>query len=65
MLSSLVESQSKVVKMVEDVSKRLGQLENVVAVLSSKGTDSVASSSSSPDEKKRLPPQLSVSSVAH
>ena len=49
--------------MVEDVSKRLGLLENVVAGLSSKGTDSVgpASSSSSPDEKKRLPPQLSVS----
>lgn len=63
MLSTLLESQNKVVKMVENVSKRLGNLENVVADLSTKASDSIgtASSSSSPEEKKRLPPQLSVS----
>lgn len=55
MLSSLLESQSNVVKMVENVSKRLGNLENVVANLSTKASDTT----SSPDEKKRLPPQLS------
>ena len=60
MFSSLLESQNK---LVENVSKRLGDLENVVAGLNTKASDSigVASSSSSPDEKKRLPPQLSVS----
>ena len=58
MLSSLLESQNKVV-----LSKRLGALENVVAGLNTKANDSVSttSCSSSPDEKKRLPPQLSVS----
>ena len=62
MLSSLVEAQSKVFKMVEDVSKRLGDLENVVSSLADKANESVGpSSSSSPEEKKRLPPQLSVS----
>ena len=62
MLSSLVEAQSKVFKMVEDVSKRLGSLENVVSNLTDKANESIGpSSSSSPDqEKKRLPPQLSV-----
>lgn len=62
MLSSLLESQNKVVKMVENVSKRLGDLENVVSVLTTKASDSVGTaSSSSPEEKKRIPPQLSVS----
>lgn len=62
MLSSLVESQSKVVKIVVDVSKWLGHLENIVK---SKGTDSVSPASlwSSPDENIWLPPQLSVSWV--
>ena len=59
MLSSLVEAQSKVFKMVENVSKRLGDLENVVSSLADKASESVGSSS--PEEKKRLPPQLSVS----
>ena len=63
MLSSLLESQNKVVKMVENVSKRLDALENVVAGLNTKASDSVSttSCSSSPDEKKRFPTQLSVS----
>ena len=41
MLSSLVEAQSKVFKIVENVSKRLGDLENVVSGLADKGTESV------------------------
>ena len=63
MLSSLLESQNKVVKMVEDVSKRLGALENVVAGLNTKASDitSTTPCSSSPYERKRLPSQLSVS----
>ena len=63
LLSSLLESQNKVVKMVEDVLKRLGALENVVAGLNTKASDSASttSCSSSPDERKRLPSQLSVS----
>ena len=63
MLSSLLESQNKVLRMVENVSKRLGTLENVVADLSTKASESFTSTSSgcSPEEKKRLPPQLSVS----
>lgn len=62
MLSTLQESQDKVVKMMENVSKRLGNLENV-GDLSTKASDSVrtAPSSSSPEEKKLLPPQLSLS----
>ena len=60
MLSSLLESQNKVVKMVEDVSKRLGALENVVAGLNTKASNgaSTTSCSSSPDERKRLPSQF-------
>ena len=45
--------------MVENVSKRLGDLENIVACLSTKVNNSIPSSS--PEEKKRIPPQLSVS----
>ena len=41
----LVEAQSKVFKMIGNVSKRLGDLENVVSGLAHKGTESVGSSS--------------------
>ena len=47
--------------MVENVSKRLDDLENIVACLSTKVNNSVGTPSSSPEEKKRIPPQLSVS----
>ena len=62
MLSTLQESQNRVFNLVESVSKRLGRLENVVADLCTKTNESGGViSSSSPEEKNRLPSSLSVS----
>ena len=62
MLSTLQESQNRVFNLVETVSKRLGRLENVVADLCTKTNENGGViSSSSPEEKKRLPSSLSVS----
>ena len=57
MLATLLDSQNKVVKMVESVSKRMTDLESIVTGLTYKLTEnnSLPSSSSSPDERRRLP----------
>ena len=59
-LASLVESQKQLMVMFKDVAQRIGTLENTVASLKSQA-DSGPSSSSSPEEKKRIPSQLTVS----
>ena len=63
MLATLLNSQNRVVKMVESVSKRMTNLESTVTGLTSKLTEnnSLPSSSSDRDERRRLPQQLSVS----
>lgn len=58
MLSSLFENQGKMIKMDQDISKRLGDLENIVCDLADKASDSVGPSSCSPEGKKRFPPQF-------
>ena len=58
-LASLVESQKQLMVMFKDVAQRIGTLESTVASLKSQA-DSGPSSSSSPEEKKRIPSQLTV-----
>ena len=59
LLSSVVESQKKVMALVEGVSCRITELEKVVTNMNAKSAESVSTSST--EGKKRLPPQLSVS----
>jgi hypothetical protein len=59
LLSSVVETQKKEMALVENVSSRLSELERVVSI---SVLNSAERSSTSPEEKKRLPPQLSVCS---
>ena len=61
-LASLVESQKQLMAMFKDVTQRIGTLENTVKSLKSVA-DSVPSSSSSPEGKKRIPSQLTVRTI--
>ena len=60
----LIESQTKMMSMVEKMSERIGVVEKAVSNIAAVSPSS-AGSSASPEEKKRVPNQLSVSSYAH
>lgn len=60
---SLVDSQKKMMSMVESFSQRMDHLEKVVTSMNPKSGGNVSPSSSSLEDTKRLPPQLSVSSL--
>jgi len=59
MIQSLLQSQKQMMGMFEKVSERIGNLEKAVTSIKSGMSSSPASSS--PEDKKRIPPQLSVS----
>ena len=61
LLGSVVESQKKMMALVEGVSSRIAELEKVVTDMNAKSADSVSTTST--EEKKRIPSQLSVSSI--
>ena len=58
-LTSLLASQNKTLKVLEKFSKRITKLEETVSGMASKSPD--ASTETSPEQQKRLPPKLSVS----
>ena len=59
-LTTILESQKQLMSMFKDMGQRLSTLESSVAALQSQA-DSGPSSSSSPEEKRRVPSQLTVS----
>lgn len=61
-ISTLLESQQKMMKVVDNMSQRLCDVEKVIATLTSSESANTASSSSAED-KTRIPSQLSVSIV--
>lgn len=63
-LTTLIESQKELMSMFKDMGERLSSLESTVSALQSQ-VDSGPSSYSSPEEKKRVPSQLTVSYDVH
>ena len=63
-LTTILKSQKQLMSMFKDMGQRLSTLESSVAALQSQA-DSCPSSSSSPEEKKRVPSQLTVSVNMH
>ena len=59
-LASILDSQKQLMSMFKDMGQRLSTLETTVAGLQSQA-DSGPSSCTSPEEKKRVPSQLTVS----
>lgn len=59
-LTTIIESQKELMSMFKDMGQRLSTLESTVSALQSQ-VDSGPSSSSSPEEKKRVPSCLTVS----
>ena len=61
-IQALIESQKKMMNMFEKVSERIGDMEKAVSTIQAASPQAASSSSSetSPEQKKRLPTQLSV-----
>ena len=63
-LSTVVESQKQLMVMFKDLTQRIGTLENTVSDLTSK-VDSGSSTSTSNEEKMRIPSVLTVRCFEH